>query len=124
MKTDRQDKEKGPGAARPRRDGLPGSSPLPAPGPRPARPVALPRGLQKVFYSKREGTPPKRRVSKLPARYGLYKPHIYYHPEMKKWICMNYYALHRATSPVYAWRGFVRTCIAKHAGFGGFSNDK
>jgi hypothetical protein len=36
------------------------------------------------------------------------KPHIYYDARYKKWVCGNMDAIHRATTPVYAWRGWNR----------------
>lgn len=108
-----QHKEKGPGALRPRRDGLPGSSPQRPPALAGAGRDALPEALQRQFYCD-----PITRIHRYPngtvKRSLTQKPHIKKCPRTHKWICANFFAFHRATSPVYAWRGFVRACMSKH----------
>ena len=53
----------------------------------------------------------------LPIIRNVSKPHIYYCPKRKKWICGNYYVVHNATTPVYAYRGFARGVKSKASGY-------
>ena len=45
------------------------------------------------------------------------KPHIFYSSRLRKWICGNFYIVHKATTPVYAYRGFLRKVKSKADGF-------
>lgn len=105
-----QRKEKGPGALCPRRDGLPGSSPQRPPAPIGPGREALPMALQRQFYPNAITHIARLNSGKIHRHHTL-KPHIYKCRATGKWVCTNYYAFHRATSPVYAWRGFVRNCV-------------